>query len=266
MPELPDVQIHKEYVDATSLHQRIEHLFLSPGGLLRDVSPSTIRRRLEGRALTGTRRHGKHLFARIHDDGWLRLHFGMTGRPAYYQTGAPGGPDPEHTRLRLDFAGGGHLAYINVRRLGEIGLVEDPDRFVEDEGLGPDALDPAFDPDALAAVLDGGRGTVKSALMDQHRLAGIGNVYADEILFQAGIHPETRAGALERDRVDALYRQIRRVLEAAVDARVEDFPDWFLLPHRDPDGRCPECEGELERIEVSGRATWFCPRKQGARP
>lgn len=266
MPELPDVQVHKEYLDATSLHQRVENVYVSARDTLRDVSAATVRRRLRGRSLESTRRHGKHLFARIGDDGWLRLHFGMTGRPAYYRTGPREGPDPEHTRLRLDFEGGGHLAYINVRRLGEIGLVDDPVRFVREEGLGPDALDPDLDADALAGVLEGRRGALKPTLMNQGHVAGIGSVYADEMLFQAGLHPETPAGDLNREEVEELHRQMRRVLRAAVDARVEDFPDWFLLPHRDTDMKCPECGGELERIEVSGRATYLCPRKQGRGP
>ncbi len=241
-------------------------MYVSAPRVLRGISPSTLRRRLQGRELESTRRYGKHLFLRITDDGWLRLHFGMTGSPAYYRNGAEEGPDPEHTRLRLDFEGGGHMAYINVRRLGEIGLVEDPERFVEEEALGPDALDPDFDAEALAELLAGRRGAVKSTLMDQSHIAGIGNVYADEILFQAGIHPETEAGALEPDQVETLHRQMRRVLEAAIDARVQDFPEWFLLTHRGGDMRCPECGGELETTEVSGRTTYVCPRRQRLSP
>lgn len=263
MPELPDVQVEKEYLDATALHQRVEDVFLSAEGLLEGVSATTLRKRLEGRTLESTRRHGKHLFAHVGDDGWLRLHFGMTGRLAYDRDGEDGASDPDHTRLRLDFEGGGRLAYINVRRLGEIGLVDDPGRFVEDEGLGPDALDADFDADALAELLEGRRGSVKGILMNQDEIAGIGNVYADETLFQAALHPETRAGALEPEQVEELHRQMRRVLRAAVDARVEDFPKWFMLPHRSTDMECPDCGGGLEKIQVSGRPTYFCPSRQG---
>lgn len=266
MPELPDVQVFKEYLDATSLHQRVGHVYVSADGLLEDVSASTLRRHLEGRELESTRRHGKHLFVDADGGGWLRLHFGMTGRPGYWKDGSTEGDDPEHTRLRLDFRGGGHLAYVNVRKLGQIGLVEDPDAWIQEEGLGPDALDPALDADALAGILEGRSGAIKSTLMNQSYLAGIGNIYADEILFQAGVHPETPAGELDRDQVEELLRQMRRVLKAAVDARVEDFPDWFLLPHRDGDHRCPKCGDELEKTQVSGRTTWFCPRRQGTEP
>lgn len=265
MPELPDVEVQKELLDAHGLHRRIEHVYVSADRILADVSASTLRRRLDGHTLRSSRRHGKQLFAEIEDDGWLRLHFGMTGYLAHYREGEEGegeeGP-PEHTRLRLDYAGGGHLAFVNVRRLGKIGLVDDPDAFLEEKGLGPDALDPSFDAAALGSVLEGRTGAVKAALADQSRIAGIGNVYADEMLFQARIHPETPAGELDEDDVRRLHREMRRVLEAAVEARVEDFPDWFLLPHRREGGRCPRCGAEVENFRVSGRTTWICPEEQ----
>ena len=262
MPELPHVQILKEYLDATALHKRIDHVYVSADRTLGDVSASTLRRHLEGGELVETRRHGKELFVHVEDDAWLRLHFGMTGSLQYFENGGAEGVDPEHTRLRLDFEGGGHLAFLNPRKLGEIGWVERPDAYVEEEGLGPDALDGSFGAEHLRSAFEGRRATVKSALMDQSLVAGIGNVYADEILFQARIHPETEAGDLEPERIEEIHRQIRRVLEAAVEGRLEDVPDWFLLPHRESGGTCPECGTEVERIEVSGRATWFCPHDQ----
>ncbi len=263
MPELPDVQVFKETLDATSLHRTIEHVYVSAGKMLEGVSASTLRRRLGGSELAGTRRHGKHLFADF-GDGWLRLHFGMTGRVEPYEGQDAEGPEPEHTRLRLDFADARHLAFVVQRRLGEIGLVDDPDQFVTEEGLGPDALSDDFDEGHLASALDGRRGMIKSALTDQAMVAGIGNVYSDEICFQARIHPRTPAADVDDDDIEEIHRQAVRVLEAAIHARVEDFPDWFLLPHRHEGGECPACGAELERTEVSGRATWYCPRDQGS--
>ena len=262
MPELPHVQLLKEYVDATSLHQEVRHVYVSAEHTLEGVSPSTLRRHLEGHSLDGTRRHGKELFVSVSGDDWLRLHFGMTGELEYFENGDARGPDPEHTRLRLDFEGGGHLAFINPRRLGAIGWVESPEAYLDEAGLGPDALDDDFDVEALRRALDGKRGTMKSALMDQGMVAGIGNVYADEILFQSRIHPRTEPRSLDADTVETVHRETRRVLEAGIDARLEDFPDWFLLPHRHEDGTCPKCGTELEKIEVSGRTTWFCPEDQ----
>jgi formamidopyrimidine-DNA glycosylase len=190
MPELPDVQVFREYLDATALHQRIDDVTVSGAGeLLHDVSARTLRDRLKGRSLAGTRRRGKHLFAKLSGNGWLRLHFGMTGELAYFKRRREA---PDHVRLRLDFANGYHLAYRNVRKLGEIGLVDDVVEFVEAEGLGPDALDPELDLGAFREALGKRRGSVKGALMNQEVVAGIGNVYADEILLAAGGRPPAR--------------------------------------------------------------------------
>ena len=130
---------------------------------------------------------------RLARDGWLTLHFGMTGDLRYLE---PGGDDVRYDRVRLDF-GNGRLAYVNRRMLGRVGLADDADAFIAAEELGPDALDPAFDLAALAAALDGRR-DVKTVLMDQSVVAGIGNIYADEILFQARLHPKTPGRTLSQ--------------------------------------------------------------------
>lgn len=258
MPELPDVQVFKEYVDATSLHQRITGLRLDAADLRETVSARTLKKRLEGRELRSTRRHGKHLFLQIEGDAWLRLHFGMTGGLKYYK----GATAPEHTKLRLDFPHDYHLAYIDVRKLGEIGFVDDPDAFVDEEGLGPDAL--ALDAEGFRERLGGRRGTLKSTLMNQEVLAGLGNVYADEILFQADLHPQTATAALDDADLDDLHESMREVIEEAVRGRVEPgrMPPSFLLPRRRDGEACPRCEGMIEKTEVVGRPTFFCSRHQ----
>lgn len=259
MPELPDVQVFKEYLDATSLHQRIEAVELDASRVLKGVSARALTVRLKGHELESARRHGKHLFAQVSGGkGWLRLHFGMTGSLAYFKDAEQ---TPDHSRLRLDFSGDDyHLAYVNVRRFGEIGWVDDVDDFIAEQGLGPDAL--ALDRDGFAAVFEGRRGTLKGALMNQALLAGVGNVYADETLFQAGFDPSAKVERLKPDSLSDLHRAMTKVLRAAIDGRVEHFPDWFMLPHRDGDMRCPHCGGRLKKTKVSGRATYSCPKKQ----
>lgn len=128
--------------------------------------------------------------------------------------------------------------------------------------LGPDALDAAFDVAAMRTMLDGRRGSIKSALMNQRLVAGLGNVYSDETLFQASVLPSADADGLGKDRVRYVHREMLRVLRAAIDARVEHFPDWFLLPLRGEGGPCPKCGTELESAEISGRTSWFCPGHQ----
>ncbi|MGD8867193.1 MAG: DNA-formamidopyrimidine glycosylase family protein [Gemmatimonadales bacterium] len=264
MPELPDVQVFKEYLDSTSLHQRIDDVTVAADRILDNVSARTLRSRLRRKSLVSTQRHGKHLFVEIEDDAWLRLHFGMTGKLEYFK----GERElREHVRLRLDFVNDYHLAYANTRRLGQIGLVDDIEDFVEEEGLGPDALAGGFDLTAFREVLAGRRGTVKGALMNQSVLAGIGNLYTDEILFQVGLHPEARVNRLSADTVKELYRTMKRVLKQAIEVRAdpERLPRSYLLPQRGADGECPRCGRELKKTKVSGRATYYCTHDQRRR-
>ena len=264
MPELPDVQVFKEYLESTSLHQRIEGVTVAADRILVDVSARTLKSRLREKSLISTQRHGKHLFVEIEDDAWLRLHFGMTGKLEYFK----GERElQEHVRLRLDFANDYHLAYSNTRRLGEIGLVDDIADFVKEEDLGPDALARDFDLAAFREALAGRRGRIKATLMNQSVLAGIGNIYADEILFQASLHPEAKANRLKADTVRDLYRAMHRVLKQAIEARAEPerLPRSYLLPHRGADGECPHCGRGLKKTKVSGRATYFCSADQRRR-
>ena len=132
MPELPDVEILRRYVDATALHKRIRCVTLTTGSLLVNCSPARLTRRLNGASLEGTRRQGKHLGVRLDSGAWLMLHFGMTG---YLDYARADGDLPKHSRLVLRFDNGFRLAYVNQRKLGKIRLAEDFDAFVADEGL-----------------------------------------------------------------------------------------------------------------------------------
>jgi formamidopyrimidine-DNA glycosylase len=259
MPELPDVEVFKQYLDAAALHQRIHDVKVSADGMLRGTSANAIKSRLKGRKLVSTRRHGKHLFVQVTADGWLRLHFGMTGDVKYFKNEADA---PGHTRLRLDFSNGYHLAYTDIRKFGHIGLVDDVDSFVKSQSLGPDAL--AVGMDIFRAALEKYRGAIKPRLMDQSVIAGIGNLYADEMLFAAGIHPLTPTQNLADGELRDLHRAMQRVLRQAIDAHVESrrYPRSFLLRQRRLDGKCPRCGRELVRITVGGRTTYYCPTDQ----
>ena len=268
MPELPDVELYKRYLDERTLRQTIERVAVNDARILGELPAKTFVARLRGNRLEDSRRHGKHLLVRLQKGGWLTLHFGMTGNLVCFEEEAD---DPPYDRVRLDFEGGLHLAYVNRRMLGRVGLADDADEFIAAEELGPDALDPAFDLAAFSRALEGRRRDVKSALMDQSLMAGIGNIYADEILYQAKLHPKTPVSSLSaRQRAD-LFKQIKAVLETAIacGAGAEQFferlPDDYLLPHRDQGGNCPRCGGALATLKVAGRTSYFCPRCQAAR-
>jgi formamidopyrimidine-DNA glycosylase len=260
MPELPDLACARRYVDHTALHQSINAMQVRKERIVDGVAPRILQRHLTGQSFRQTRRHGKHLFVQYADDGWLAFHFGMTGRLQYYQTA----DEPDYTYVRFDFANGYHLAFVCPRTLARLRLIDHPDAFIDEKDLGPDALDD-LDRDTFLDALDGRRGTIKGALMNQSILAGLGNIYADEVLYQAGIHPRAKIPDLNDDALHTLHTQIRPVLEAAIDhdANPTDLPaDRYLLPHRYGDERCPDCDADLETLKVSGRTTYFCPCRQ----
>jgi formamidopyrimidine-DNA glycosylase len=263
MPELPDVELFKRHLDEHALDRTITAVVVSDARILGDLAAPDLVARLTGNRLASSRRHGKHLLVRLARDGWLTLHFGMTGALCYVE---PSEGDMPYDRVRLEFDGG-CLTYTNRRMLGRVGLTDDADRFIEAEGLGPDALDPAFDRNALAAALDSRR-DVKTVLMDQALVAGIGNIYADEILFQARLHPKIRASALDEQQREALLGTIKEVLQGAIDSGAgaeqltERLPRHFLTPQRRSGGVCPRCHRALDVMHVGGRTTYYCQHCQ----
>jgi formamidopyrimidine-DNA glycosylase len=265
MPELPDVELMKQRLQGAALRKPITDVAVRDARILADVGAKAFAAALRGRRFERALRRGKHLLVALDDGRWLTLHFGMTGDLLSF---APGDAEPKFTRVRFDFADGGHLAYTNRRMLGRVGLADDAAAFIAAEDLGPDALD--LDRDAFEGILAGRRGALKSLLMDQAALAGIGNIYSDEILFQARLHPQTpvdRLAAKERSR---LYRAMRKVLETAIAVEAgsehgaERLPRGYLLPQRQKGGRCPVCGGALETLKVGGRTGYCCPRCQPA--
>ncbi len=259
MPELPDVETFKQYLMATALHQEIADIEVRSRQMLQKVSAAVMRRALRKSSFVTARRHGKHLFVKVSNGKWVMLHFGMTGFLKYFKEPAR---EPAHSRLDIAFANGYHLAYDSQRKLGEIALIEHPEVFVKEKKLGPDALDPHLDVDRFKKVFQKTNTTVKTALMDQKRIAGIGNIYSDEILFQAGIRPENKSSKLvEKEDIHRLYGAMKEVLEAAIRAQADPagFPADFLLPSRQTDGICPRCRSYLESATVAGRTAWYCP-------
>jgi len=267
MPELPDVELYKQRLDRAGLNRRIDHVVVTEPRVLRDITPRSLDTRLRDVAMRSTRRHGKHLFAATDAGFWLEMHFGMTGSLELY---ADSESAPAFERVRLDFNDGGRLAYTNRRLLGHIGIVDDPDAFIVKQDLGIDALDPVLSPTAFATLITRRRGAIKSALMDQSLIAGIGNIYSDEILFQARIHPKRPANRLTEDEQSRLYAALQGVLKTAIAAGagseqlLDKLPGNFLLPHREPGASCPRCAADLKTLRTSGRTAYFCPRCQPA--
>jgi len=259
MPELPDVETFKRYLNATSLHQRISSVDVRSAYVLKDVSARELARRLKGRSFESSRRHGKQLFVRANGDLWLRLHFGMTGSLQYFKHEEQA---PKHTRVLFVFANAYRLAFEDQRKFGEVGLLKDVDEFLKKRALGPDALDMSLP--EFKEIFGKHRGAVKTILLNQKLIAGIGNIYADEILFHTRIHPATEIGRLGEKTVCKLFRATRYILKKAIDAKadVDRMPKSWLLARRGKSGKCPRCRGELRSATIGGRTAWFCTRCQ----
>jgi formamidopyrimidine-DNA glycosylase len=266
MPELPDVEGFKRVLAKSALHKTIERVVVSDARILGKFSGRTFASRLRGAMLVGARRHGKHLMAKIDRGGWLTLHFGLSGALQFVRSGDE---EPRFTRVRLDFSDDGGLAYVNKRMIGRVGLIADAAAFVGAEKLGPDALDRRFDLAAFRSAVRGSRRDVKSVLMDQEIISGIGNIYSDEILFQARIDPNERTDKLAPAELERLFLKMREVLKTAIargagsEQFIERMPEGSLLPERRKGGRCPRCRSPLKVFKLGGRTAYCCPRCQG---
>ncbi|MFP4384258.1 MAG: Fpg/Nei family DNA glycosylase [Spirochaetia bacterium] len=257
MPELPDVEIFRKYWEKTSQNKKITDIEYGADRVIRS-SRSVISRYFKGTEFAANLRVGKHLFVQNDRQKWLRFHFGMTG---YFDSGKKD-DDFEYGQLIFTFSGGTKTAYINKRKLGNVMIVDSPDKYLQEQNLGPDAME--TDPGTFGDLISGRTGSLKGTLMNQNVISGLGNVYTDEILYQAGLHPEKPADELTEKELRDLHAVMSRVLKTAIrnGADPGSFPGTYLTAHRNEGDPCPKCGGGIRKIKVSGRSTYFCPKCQ----
>jgi len=271
MPELPEVETIKNDLLPKIVGHRFIGVNLSWAKAVRQPLPETFCQRLVGRTINGLARRGKYLIFRLSSGKALIIHLRMSGslllRPTNFE------PDP-YTRATFDLDNGTQLRLCDVRKLGVLWLVKDENSVVKK--LGPEPLEPAFTPEILAQRLAKHTAPIKAVLCNQSFVAGIGNMYADEILYAARIHPLKRAKSLSREEVERLYQATIRVLNSAIThkgATIRDYRNpcgqpgtaqfFFCVAHRlgEP---CPTCGTPIKRIPLRKRGTYFCPRCQPA--
>ncbi|MEF8879070.1 MAG: DNA-formamidopyrimidine glycosylase family protein [Candidatus Thermoplasmatota archaeon] len=259
MPELPDVEVFKKYLDSTSLQKNIEKVEVENPKILEDITVEELKNKIEGKKFKKSRRHGKYLFVEINDNNWLILHFGMTGELKFYKEKSE---QPDHARIIFHFDNGYRLAFDCQRLLGIVSLTDSVDDFIEKKQLGVDALD--INQKDFLELLNNRRGTIKSALMNQKIVAGVGNIYSDEILFQTDLHPKSKVKNIDEKTLSKIYSSMKEVMKVAIDNNVnpEEFPENYLLLYRDVGNKCPKDDGEIQRVKVSGRSAYYCPKHQ----
>jgi formamidopyrimidine-DNA glycosylase len=258
VPEILEVEQYRQAAQMIVGRTIVEVLAPDMWFLKRGLMATGLRDALEGRAVSAVRRRGKLLL--VDTDGpVLGLRFGMTGRllvDGDLSIGAlqygPDRLDDAWQRFGLRFSPSGSLVIDDARRLGGVELEPDVDV------LGPDAL--SLTRRQLAAALAGGRAPIKAALLDQHRVAGLGNLLVDEILWRAGLDPTRPAGSLAPDEVAELQRTLRRTLRQL--ARRGGSHTGDLQAARMPGAVCPRDGTPLERRTVGGRTTYSCPTHQ----
>src|SRR6516164_3194153 len=275
MPELPEVETARRLIADLALGRLIVGVDDADTFVCRPHSPGELRDALTGRMLTAAHRRGKAMWCETSEllggppgpGPDLGIHLGMSGRIVVTspdgeeaEGGDPPGRDSqprkaEWDRFTLEFADGGRLALFDKRRLGRIVLNPDID------ALGPDAAE--VTPAQFRALISKGTIAVKARLLDQSKIAGIGNLLADEILWQAKISPATPVNRLQRKDVDRLYRVLRSVLAAALAAGGGAHTGDVIAARR-PGGSCPRCGAEMAHGTVGGRSTWWCSREQAA--
>jgi formamidopyrimidine-DNA glycosylase len=259
MPELPEVEILRQYVEETSLQQIIDKVEVKDSRILEGISANDLATTMTGRQIQSTSRHGKLLFLKLEADLWLALHLGMTGSLYYFQDLEN---EPKHDRLMITFDNGYHLAYCDQRLFGQWTKTKSPRLFKSQQGLGPDILE--LNLSAFVVLMRRRRGYIKPALLDQHLLAGLGNLYSDEALFQSGICPEIKLSNLSEARLKSLFDNIQSIIQTAISSRadINAMPDSYLLPHRRPGEICPLDGCLLMHKKIGGRTTYYCPLHQ----
>lgn len=273
MPELPEVETVKRSLQPLVTGEIIRDVEVFYGGIIKKPGPPEFKRLLIDRTIENVKRRGKYLLFQLSGGFSLVVHLRMTGQLTVCRTGVD---VAKHTHLVFHFAGGREMRFTDARKFGLIYLI--PTGAWEQIGglaaLGPEPLEEEFSLSYLEGLVKRKKGKVKAFLLDQTGIAGIGNIYADEIMFAAGLHPQRQVGSLSPEEVGRLYRAIRRKLSEGIEFRgtsVRDYVDGRgekggfqnRLQVYDRGGEsCLRCGTRLLKETIAGRGTVFCPQCQ----
>jgi formamidopyrimidine-DNA glycosylase len=260
MPELPEVEIMRRYFEECALDKTIIQLdFLDELGKVYKSRPELIEKSLLGQQFKATERIGKYLFARISEGPWLHLHFGMTGNLELFR----GDNLPKYARLVFHFENGDKLAFCDLRKFGVVEIVTNPQTYQKAAKIGDDFLTISFE--YFKEKLSKTSVAIKTSLLNQKFFAGIGNWIADEMLFEAGVHPLRATRDINQLELTKLYTAGQEIIRQAIaeDTHYGDFPVDFFVNYRKIDAIHPSFPNSpVERLVVGGRGTFIVPEKQ----
>jgi formamidopyrimidine-DNA glycosylase len=273
VPELPEVETVRARLEPVLTSRRFERVEILDPRVTRPLEPQEVAAELEGEVVEAVDRRGKYLIFRFRSGRVLLIHLRMTGTVGHVRDGAPE-YDP-HLRAVVTLDDGSDVIYRDIRRFGTWLLIESGEEAAYfAQRLGEEPLSRGFTPTSLAARLSRRRAPVKAALLDQRAAAGMGNIYADEALWRARIHPLRPAGDLDQDEVKRLHKAVREALKAGIARQGATLRDY-----RTPDGEpgrmqaalrvygrdgepCYRCGAEIGKTRAGGRGTWYCPSCQ----
>jgi formamidopyrimidine-DNA glycosylase len=270
MPELPEVEFVTRQLRAELTGRRISRATIYWAGSVGEMDAAAFSAAITGHKITEVTRRGKYLLMRLDRDQRLVIHRGMSGNLLIDDTPA----NTLYVRAAFLLDDGRYLLFSDPRKFGRLRLVPEKELARRFDGLGPEPLDGGFTPDRLAAGLKGTRRAIKVALLDQRVIAGLGNIYADEALFDARIHPARIAGELTQSEIQTLSVSIVRVLRSAIEHGGTTFGrhrDVYnragtnldhVLVYRRTNRPCPRCGSPIQRIILGQRSTHFCPECQ----
>jgi formamidopyrimidine-DNA glycosylase len=250
MPELPDVEMFARQAEKAR-GQNITFFRIHNKKFVKDEEDNLS---VVGKKIRKIFRKGKYLFLYTAEKTGLAMHFGMTGFLKYHKEEQV----PEYSLCSLVLENGQALSYASRRKLGSVKIKEDIEDHIKKLNLGTDALE--IGQEEFLNLFEKKNTMIKALLTDQSLVCGIGNVYADEILYQAGIHPRQKTEKMNYDQKKKLFLLIRKVLKTAIhkEADVSKFPASFFLTFRKEGKPCQKCEGEVQKTSISGRSTYFC--------
>jgi formamidopyrimidine-DNA glycosylase len=260
MPELPEVETYRRYLTGTILHQTITHVEVGDPKKLLLVPFDEFLSRLTGRRVIDSKRVGKNLFLKLDNEDWLYMHFGMTGDVHYYRDDAD---RPKHARIVFYFDTGFKLGFICPRKFERLSVVADPDAFLSHKKVNADATEITFE--AFKEQLNRRKAIIKSVLLNQSTVAGLGNWIVDEVLFSARVSPKVKSSDLSDSQIRRIFDAMREVVSLAIEkeANYVYFPSTYLIHARgwgkpEYTTDCPNCNKPLQIEKVGGRTTFYC--------